>query len=105
MVVLENKYYLDWFNENVLARGARWLGAAFWQGGDRRLIDGFLVNGSWKTVAALAAWVRRGQSGYLYHYALVMALGLFALLTVSLWHGPLAQLLRASTAWFPFFWK
>jgi hypothetical protein len=51
----------------------------------------------------LASWVRRGQSGYLYHYALVMALGLFALLTVSLWHGPLALLLRASMAWLPFF--
>jgi NADH-quinone oxidoreductase subunit L len=105
VVILENKYYLDWFNENVLARGARLLGVAFWQGGDRRVIDGFLVNGSWKTVAALAAWVRRGQSGYLYHYALVMAVGLFALLTVSLWHGPLALLLRASMAWFPFFWN
>ena len=103
VVVLENKYYFDWFNENVLARGARLLGTAFWQGGDRRVIDGLLVNGSWKTVAALAGWVRRGQSGYLYHYALVMALGLFALLTVSLWHGPLALLLRASMAWFPFF--
>jgi NADH-quinone oxidoreductase subunit L len=79
------------------------LGTAFWQGGDRRLIDGFLVNGSWKTVAMLAGWVRRGQSGYLYHYALVMALGLFALLTVSLWHGPLGLLLRASMAWLPFF--
>ena len=105
VVILENKYYLDWFNENVLARGARLLGVAFWQGGDRRVIDGFLVNGSWKTVAALAAWVRRGQSGYLYHYALVMAVGLFALLTVSLWHGPLALLLWASMAWFPFFWN
>jgi len=105
VVVLENKYYLDWFNENVLARGARLLGTAFWQGGDRRVIDGFLVNGSWKAVAALASWVRRGQSGYLYHYALVMALGLFALLTVSLWQGPLALLLRASMAWCPFFWN
>ncbi len=105
VVILENKYYLDWFNENVLARGARALGTAFWQGGDRRAIDGFVVNGSWKTVAALAGWVRRAQSGYLYHYALVMALGLFALLTVSLWHGPLALMLRASMAWFPFFWN
>ena len=103
VLVLENKYYLDWFNENVLARGARALGTAFWQGGDRRVIDGFVVNGSWKVVAGLAAWVRRAQSGYLYHYALVMALGLFALLTFALWQGPLALVLRASLAWFPFF--
>jgi Ca-activated chloride channel family protein len=54
-------------------------------------------------VAGLAAWVRRAQSGYLYHYALVMALGLFALLTFALWQGPLALVLRASLAWFPFF--
>ena len=103
VLVLENKYYLDWFNENVLARGARALGTAFWQGGDRRVIDGFVVNGSWKVVAGLAAWVRRAQSGYLYHYALVMALGLFALLTFALWQGSLALMLRASLARFPFF--
>jgi NADH-quinone oxidoreductase subunit L len=54
--LLENKYYMDWFNENVLARGARALGVGLWKGGDQAIIDGAIVNGSWKLVAALPAW-------------------------------------------------
>jgi NADH-quinone oxidoreductase subunit L len=79
--LLENKYYMDWFNENVLARGARMLGTGLWKGGDQTLIDGGLVNGSWKLVGWVSGWVRRAQTGYLYHYALVMILGLFVLMT------------------------
>jgi NADH-quinone oxidoreductase subunit L len=52
--LLENKYYLDWFNENVLARGAR-AGHGLWKGGDQAVIDGFLVNGSWKIVGWVSA--------------------------------------------------
>jgi len=83
--LLENKYYLDWFNENVLARGARALGTGLWKGGDEMLIDGALVNGSWKGVAWAAGVVRRVQSGYLYHYALAMILGIFVLMTYFVW--------------------
>jgi NADH-quinone oxidoreductase subunit L len=83
--VLENKYYLDWFNENVLARGARALGTGLWKVGDQTLIDGVLVNGSWKAVGWLSGLVRRLQSGYLYHYALVMILGIFVLMTYFVW--------------------
>jgi NADH-quinone oxidoreductase subunit L len=79
--LLENKYYMDWFNENVLARGARVLGTGLWKGGDQTLIDGGLVNGSWKLVGMVSGLVRRAQTGYLYHYALVMILGLFVLMT------------------------
>ncbi len=79
--LLENKYYMDWFNENVLARGARMLGTGLWKGGDQTLIDGGLVNGSWKLVGLVSGLVRRAQTGYLYHYALVMILGLFVLMT------------------------
>ena len=79
--LLENKYYLDWFNENVLARGARALGTGLWKRGDQAVIDGFLVNGSWKLVARLAGTVRRVQTGYLYHYALAMAAGVLLLMT------------------------
>ena len=46
ITLLENKYYLDWFNENVLAAGARLIGRGLWKGGDMGLIDGVLVNGS-----------------------------------------------------------
>ena len=84
-VLLENKYYLDWFNENVMARGARLLGTGLWKGGDQVLIDGLLVNGSWKAAGWVSGVVRRFQSGYLYHYALSMILGIFVLMTYFVW--------------------
>ena len=85
VVLLENKYYMDWFNENVLARGARMLGNGLWKGGDRAIIDGFFVNGSWNLVGWVSKRVRGLQSGYLYHYALVMILGIFVLMTYFVW--------------------
>ena len=81
IVIGENKYFLDWFNENVLAAGARLLGRGFWKVGDVALIDGLLVNGSAKLVGMIGSVVRLFQTGYLYHYALVMILGVFALMT------------------------
>ena len=83
--LLENKYYLDWFNENVLARGARALGMGLWKGGDQALIDGALVNGSWKLVGWFSGLVRRLQSGFIYHYAFGMILGIFVLMTYFVW--------------------
>jgi NADH-quinone oxidoreductase subunit L len=85
IVVLENKYFLDWINENILARGARMLGTGLWQVGDRALIDGLVVNGSWKVVGWVSGVVRWFQSGFLYHYALVMILGVFMLMTYFVW--------------------
>jgi len=83
--LLENKYYLDWFNENVLARGARALGMGLWKSGDQALIDGALVNGSWKLVGWFSGLVRRLQSGFIYHYAFAMILGIFVLMTYFVW--------------------
>lgn len=83
--LLENKYYFDWFNENVLARGTRLLGTALWKGGDQKLIDGALVNGSWKVVGWVSGMVRRLQSGYIYHYAFGMIIGVFVLMTYFVW--------------------
>ena len=83
--LLENKYYLDWFNENVLARLARATGTALWKGGDEGLIDGVLINGTAREVGALAAIGRKLQSGYLYFYALVMIMGVIGLMTWQLW--------------------
>ena len=83
--LLENKYYLDWFNENVIARGMRGLGTVFWKVGDQMLIDGALVNGSWKFVGWVSSMVRRLQSGYIYHYAFGMILGIFVLMTYFVW--------------------
>ena len=83
--LLENKYYLDWFNENVLARGARVLGTGLWKIGDQKVIDGALVNGSWKIVGWVSSIVRRLQSGYIYHYAFGMIIGVFVLMTYFVW--------------------
>ena len=86
--LLENKYYMDWFNERVLAPAARALGTGLWKGGDQAIIDGAVVNGSWRLVGFVSSIVRRFQSGYLYHYALVMLLGVFVLMTWFVWLNP-----------------
>jgi len=82
--VLENKYYMDWFNENVLAPLARGMGHGLWKGGDVGLIDG-VINGSASGVGGVASLVRLVQTGYLYWYALVMILGVIGLMTWQLW--------------------
>ncbi|SHI17565.1 NADH-quinone oxidoreductase subunit L [Pollutimonas bauzanensis] len=79
--ILDNKYYADWFNEQVIARCVRGLGRGFWQAGDRGLIDGIMVNGSARVVGWVAAVSRHLQSGYIYHYAFAMIIGIMALLT------------------------
>jgi NADH-quinone oxidoreductase subunit L len=84
--LLLNKYYADEFNEAVFGRGARGLGNLFWRIGDVRLIDGLLVNGSARLVGWTSSIVRQIQSGYVYHYAFAMILGLFLLITFFL-HG------------------
>ena len=78
--LLVNKYYFDDFNEKVLAAGSRGLGRLLWRTGDEVLIDGTLVNGSARLVGWTAGVVRRVQSGYLYHYAFAMIIGLALLL-------------------------
>jgi NADH-quinone oxidoreductase subunit L len=83
--VLENKYYMDWFNENVLARAARGLGVGLWKGGDRGVIEGGVVNASWKLVGLISGVVRRVQTGFLYHYALMMLVGVMLFMTWFVW--------------------
>ena len=78
--LLVNKYYFDWFNENVVASGVREFGTGLWKRGDETVIDGWLVNGSARAIGALAGVVRQVQSGYLYHYAFAMIIGLSLLL-------------------------
>ncbi len=85
VTVLENKYYMDWFNENVLARAARGLGVGLWKGGDRGVIEGGVVNASWKLVGFISSVVRRAQTGYLYHYALMMLVGVMLFMTWFVW--------------------
>jgi NADH-quinone oxidoreductase subunit L len=83
--LLENKYYMDWFNENVVARATRALGIGLWKGGDQAIIDGAMVNGSARGVAWVAGVVRWFQTGYIYHYAFAMIVGVFLLMTWFVW--------------------
>jgi len=83
--LLMNKYFLDDFNEKILARGTRWLATGLWKGGDQCVIDGWIVNGSWHVIAKCASMARRLQTGFLYHYALMMILGMFGLVTWFVW--------------------
>jgi NADH-quinone oxidoreductase subunit L len=85
--LLDNKYYLDWFNENVLARGVRALGGLLWEN-DKKVIDGTLVNGSWKVVRVFSSIARKFQTGYIYHYAFSMIAGVFLLMTYFVWLKP-----------------
>jgi NADH-quinone oxidoreductase subunit L len=83
--ILENKYYMDWINEHVFAPAARGLGRGLWKGGDVAVIDGVLINGSARAVGWVASVVRLFQSGYIYHYALVMIVGVLALMSWFVW--------------------
>ena len=78
--LLDNKYYMDKFNQAVFAGGARAIGGGLWKVGDRALIDGLVVNGSAKLVGWFALLTRKGQTGYIYHYAFVMIAGIAATL-------------------------
>ena len=86
--VLEHKYYMDWFNEQVLARLTRGVGRFLWREGDQRVIDGYLVNGSWQAMAYVSSRIKPLQTGYLYHYALAMIVGVFLLMTWFVWIKP-----------------
>jgi len=79
--VLEGAYGFDDFNNAVFARGSRKLGTGLWKIGDVRVIDGWLVNGTANVVGRLAFYWRGIQTGFLYHYAFVMIVGLLGLMT------------------------
>ncbi len=79
--LLDNKYGFDDFNQKVFAGGARGVGQMLWQKGDETVIDGAMVNGSANSIGALAAVIRYLQTGYLYHYAFAMIIGVLVLLT------------------------
>jgi NADH-quinone oxidoreductase subunit L len=83
--VLENKYYMDWINEKLVAPAARGLGRGLWKGGDVGFIDNIVIDGSARAVGSLAAVTRYFQTGYLYWYALVMIVGVIGLMTWQLW--------------------
>jgi len=79
-VIIQHKYGFDDFNEYVLVRGTRALGRFFYRISDLKFIDGIFVNGSGRLVRWMARTSRTMQTGYLYHYALVMVVGLALIL-------------------------
>jgi NADH-quinone oxidoreductase subunit L len=80
--VLVNKYYFDDVYQALFAGGARLIGNGFWKIGDVGIIDGFFVNGSARVVGWFAGVIRQVQSGFIYHYAFMMIIGVFLLLTL-----------------------
>jgi NADH-quinone oxidoreductase subunit L len=80
--LLDNKYYFDRFNDWFFAGGARLTSSFLWKFGDVKLIDGMIVNGSARLVGLLSGVVRRFQTGYVYHYAFSMIIGVFVLLSI-----------------------
>jgi NADH-quinone oxidoreductase subunit L len=79
--LLLNKYWFDELYSWVFAKGARLLGATLWRRGDQNVIDGFFVNGTAHLVERVSRLVKAFQSGYIYHYAFAMLIGVFALVT------------------------
>ena len=78
--ILMGKYGFDDFNQIVIVRGIYCLGKVFYEIGDLKIVDGWFVNGSGKLIVWLSARFRGMQTGYVYHYALSMIIGLFVLL-------------------------
>lgn len=77
---LARKLYFDDFNQVIAAGGSQSLGRFLWKIGDQLMIDGTLVNGTANSIGWFAGIARRVQSGYLYHYAFAMVIGLAILL-------------------------
>ena len=83
--VLERKYGFDELYQCVFMRGSRYLGEHLWRTGDVKLIDGIMVNGTANLVGRLAEIIRHLQSGYIYHYAFAMIIGLVVAMSWHLW--------------------
>jgi NADH-quinone oxidoreductase subunit L len=79
--ILQQKYGFDDFYQVFFADGSRRFGHGLWKYGETALIDGLLVTGTSKLVGWFATLMRHVQSGYLYHYAFAMIIGLLGLLT------------------------
>ncbi len=80
--LLENKYYLDDFNQAFFAGGARLIGAGLWKGGDQGVIDGIVIGGSTRLVGWVSSITRMFQTGHLYTYAIVMIVAVLFSLTL-----------------------
>jgi NADH-quinone oxidoreductase subunit L len=84
---LLNKWYFDEIYELLFVRPTKWLGLLLWKGGDGWLIDGFGPDGVSARVLDVTRNVVRLQTGYLYHYAFAMLIGVAALITWFMFAG------------------
>jgi len=84
--LLDRKYFIDELYSWMFARGSRGLSTILWKYGDVKFIDGFFVNGAARMVGWFATIVRRFQTGYIYHYAFSMIMGVFLLMSLWLFH-------------------
>ncbi|KAA3641585.1 MAG: hypothetical protein DWP95_06530 [Proteobacteria bacterium] len=82
--VLINKYGFDDFNQKYIVGGTIKLGEALWKWSDSRFIDGLIVNGSAKFINGVSKLMRPFQSGYVFHYALVMVVGVIVFISFYL---------------------
>ncbi|PNG26468.1 NADH-quinone oxidoreductase subunit L [Methylocella silvestris] len=78
---LLNKWYFDELYDKIFVRPAFWLGNLFWRGGDGAIIDRLGPDGVAARVVDVTGRVVRLQSGYIYHYAFAMLIGLAAIIT------------------------
>ena len=78
--ILERKYGFDDLYIDGFAAWGRGLGRSLWKAGDQTVIDGWMVNGSARGVGRVALVLRRIQTGYLYHYAFTMIIGVILLI-------------------------
>jgi NADH-quinone oxidoreductase subunit L len=78
---LYNKWFFDELYNAVFVRGAKLLGDLFWKVGDQKLIDGLGPNGAAWASLQWAKRLSKAQSGYVYHYAFVMLIGVVGLLS------------------------
>jgi len=86
---LLNKWYFDELYDVIFVRPALWIGRAFWKGFDDWLIDDKITEGLGRRVQNVTGWVTKLQTGYLYHYAFAMLIGIAALLTWAIMAGGL----------------
>lgn len=83
--ILLLQYGFDWFNDHVIVKSTRWLATVFFKTGDLKILDHYIVDGSGRGITRISRIIRRLQSGYLYHYAFVMIIGLLGFLCWLIW--------------------
>ncbi|WP_417668980.1 NADH-quinone oxidoreductase subunit L [Roseibium sp.] len=84
---LLNKWYFDELYDFLFVRPSLWIGRQLWKKGDGTVIDGYGPNGVAARVQNVTTWVVKLQTGYLYHYAFAMLIGIAALITWSMFTG------------------